>query len=53
MRHHDEASLAYTELKSKLVAQFPNDLLAYQKAKLPFVQEVLTHIIDREAYEHI
>lgn len=51
--HHPEASHAYAELKSKLAIQYPDDLLAYQKAKLPFVDEVLTHVFDRETYEHI
>jgi GrpB-like predicted nucleotidyltransferase (UPF0157 family) len=44
VRRHPKEMQAYAALKEKLAQQYKDDLLAYQRAKLPFVQEILTRI---------
>jgi GrpB-like predicted nucleotidyltransferase (UPF0157 family) len=41
LRNHPEARKAYENLKRYLAQQYADDLSAYQRAKLPFVQEIL------------
>lgn len=41
LRNHPEARKAYATLKRNLAKQYVDDLSAYQRAKLPFVQEIL------------
>ena len=41
LRSHPEAKQAYATLKRNLAQQYVNDLSAYQRAKLPFVKEML------------
>lgn len=55
LRSHPEAREAYATLKRNLAKQFVDDLSAYQRAKLPFVQKILTSQgkIRGEIYGHI
>ena len=41
LKIHSKERQAYAILKEKLARQYANDLLFYQRAKLPFVQERL------------
>lgn len=41
LRTHPEARRAYAALKHHLARQYTGDLLAYQCAKLPFVEKIL------------
>jgi GrpB-like predicted nucleotidyltransferase (UPF0157 family) len=43
---HPEAVIAYGELKDKLAAQYPEDSLAYTKAKTAFIQDILDKVMD-------
>ena len=40
----EDIKAAYAALKENLAQQYKGDLLAYQRAKLPFVQEILARI---------
>ncbi len=42
LRNHPDAKRAYAALKRDLAKQYADDLLTYQRAKLPFVQDILT-----------
>lgn len=45
LRTHPEARRAYADLKLRLAQQYIGDLLAYQRAKLPFIEQILTEAI--------
>jgi GrpB-like predicted nucleotidyltransferase (UPF0157 family) len=42
LRNYPDAKRAYAALKRDLAKQYADDLLTYQRAKLPFVQDILT-----------
>jgi GrpB-like predicted nucleotidyltransferase (UPF0157 family) len=42
LRTHPSARREYAQLKQNLAQEFADDLLAYQRAKLPFVQKILS-----------
>ena len=44
LRNHPQSRRAYADLKHRLARQYAGDLLAYQRAKLPFVQDMLKKI---------
>jgi GrpB-like predicted nucleotidyltransferase (UPF0157 family) len=51
LRVHPQARWAYAALKQQLSKRYADDLLAYQRAKLPFVWDILARVEALQAEE--
>jgi GrpB-like predicted nucleotidyltransferase (UPF0157 family) len=53
LRRHDLAAQIYGLIKMRLAARYPEDLVAYTKAKTPFIQKVLNAACDELGVDRI